>query len=189
MCYCPSRPRWTTSRRWPSAGQMRQGSRGARPFCCADGTLPFSAVMVHVTASGQLVALAEVDRGEIVPKRVFNLAGLAGQRRQTRRSLTMSITTARKAEVIKTYGDQSRRHRFAGGPGCDPVGAHQQSDRAFQVPRQGQPFPAWPAQARVAASPVARLPQAHRRRALQDVDRAAGYSPLKRLRAAQVPRA
>jgi tRNA pseudouridine55 synthase len=32
---------------------------------------------VYVTASGQLVALAEVDRGEIVPKRVFNLAGLA----------------------------------------------------------------------------------------------------------------
>jgi tRNA pseudouridine55 synthase len=33
---------------------------------------------VCVTASGQLVALAEVDRGEIVPKRVFNLAGLMG---------------------------------------------------------------------------------------------------------------
>ena len=34
--------------------------------------------MVYVTAAGQLVALAEVDRGEIVPKRVFNLAGLMG---------------------------------------------------------------------------------------------------------------
>src|SRR2546423_4596801 len=33
---------------------------------------------VYVTVSGQLVALAEVDRGEIVPKRVFNLAGLKG---------------------------------------------------------------------------------------------------------------
>jgi tRNA pseudouridine55 synthase len=33
---------------------------------------------VYVTASGHLVALAEVDRGEIVPKRVFNLAGLTG---------------------------------------------------------------------------------------------------------------
>ena len=33
---------------------------------------------VYVTASGQLVALAELDRGEIVPKRVFNLAGLMG---------------------------------------------------------------------------------------------------------------
>jgi tRNA pseudouridine55 synthase len=33
---------------------------------------------VYVTASGQLLALAEVDRGEIVPKRVFNLAGLMG---------------------------------------------------------------------------------------------------------------
>ena len=34
--------------------------------------------VVHVTASGRLIALAEVDRGEIVPKRVFNLAGISG---------------------------------------------------------------------------------------------------------------
>jgi tRNA pseudouridine55 synthase len=34
---------------------------------------------VYVTASGNLIALAEVDRGEIVPKRVFNLAGLLGR--------------------------------------------------------------------------------------------------------------
>jgi tRNA pseudouridine55 synthase len=34
--------------------------------------------MVYVTASGRLIALAEIDRGEIVPKRVFNLAGLHG---------------------------------------------------------------------------------------------------------------
>jgi len=34
---------------------------------------------VYVTASGGLIALAEVDRGEIVPKRVFNLAGLQGR--------------------------------------------------------------------------------------------------------------
>jgi tRNA pseudouridine55 synthase len=34
--------------------------------------------VVHVTASGQLIALAEVDRGEIVPKRVFNLVGILG---------------------------------------------------------------------------------------------------------------
>ncbi len=33
---------------------------------------------VYVKASGQLVALAELDCGEIVPKRVFNLAGLLG---------------------------------------------------------------------------------------------------------------
>jgi tRNA pseudouridine55 synthase len=33
---------------------------------------------VYITAAGRLVALAEVDRGEIVPKRVFNLAGLMG---------------------------------------------------------------------------------------------------------------
>jgi tRNA pseudouridine55 synthase len=34
---------------------------------------------VYVTASGRLQALAEVDHGEIVPKRVFNLAGLHGR--------------------------------------------------------------------------------------------------------------
>jgi tRNA pseudouridine55 synthase len=33
---------------------------------------------VYVTVSGQLLALAELDRGEIVPKRVFNMAGLLG---------------------------------------------------------------------------------------------------------------
>ncbi len=35
--------------------------------------------MVQVASSGQLVAIAEVDRGEIVPKRVFNLTGIAGR--------------------------------------------------------------------------------------------------------------
>jgi tRNA pseudouridine55 synthase len=33
---------------------------------------------VSVTVAGELLALAELDRGEIVPKRVFNLAGLRG---------------------------------------------------------------------------------------------------------------
>jgi len=42
---------------------------------------------VYVTVSGQLVALAEVDRGEIVPKRVFNLAGLVGSRSLKKGSL------------------------------------------------------------------------------------------------------
>ena len=40
---------------------------------------------IYVTAAGQLVALAEVDRGEIVPKRVFNLAGLVGSAGPKRR--------------------------------------------------------------------------------------------------------
>ena len=35
--------------------------------------------LVQVAASGQLVALAEVDHGEIVPRRVFNLTGIAGR--------------------------------------------------------------------------------------------------------------
>jgi len=33
-----------------------------------------------VTVAGQLLALAELDHGEIVPKRVFNLAGVVGRR-------------------------------------------------------------------------------------------------------------
>ncbi|MBV9261315.1 MAG: tRNA pseudouridine(55) synthase TruB [Pseudolabrys sp.] len=36
---------------------------------------------VYVTSAGQLLALAETDRGEIIPKRVFNLAGLMGSRK------------------------------------------------------------------------------------------------------------
>ena len=33
---------------------------------------------VCVSASGRLIAIADADHGEIVPKRVFNLAGLVG---------------------------------------------------------------------------------------------------------------
>jgi tRNA pseudouridine55 synthase len=35
--------------------------------------------MVQVACSGQLVAIAEVEQGEIVPRRVFNLNGIAGR--------------------------------------------------------------------------------------------------------------
>jgi tRNA pseudouridine55 synthase len=35
--------------------------------------------MVQVASSGQVVAIAEVERGEIIPKRVFNLTGVAGR--------------------------------------------------------------------------------------------------------------
>jgi tRNA pseudouridine55 synthase len=35
--------------------------------------------MVQVASSGQLVAIAEVDRGEIIPRRVFNLTGVTGR--------------------------------------------------------------------------------------------------------------
>jgi tRNA pseudouridine55 synthase len=37
---------------------------------------------VYVTVEGHLLALADVDHGEIVPKRVFNLAGLVGRARR-----------------------------------------------------------------------------------------------------------
>ena len=36
---------------------------------------------VAVTVAGQLLALADLERGEIVPKRVFNLAGVVGRAR------------------------------------------------------------------------------------------------------------
>ena len=39
---------------------------------------PILSGVIYVTASGHLIALAEVDRGEIVPKRVFNLVGITG---------------------------------------------------------------------------------------------------------------
>ena len=35
--------------------------------------------MVQVASGGQLVAIAEVDRGEIIPRRVFNLTGVTGR--------------------------------------------------------------------------------------------------------------
>ena len=38
--------------------------------------------LVQVASGGELVAIAEVERGEIVPKRVFNLAGVAGRARR-----------------------------------------------------------------------------------------------------------
>ena len=34
--------------------------------------------LVYVTVAGELIALAETEQGQIVPKRVFNLAGLTG---------------------------------------------------------------------------------------------------------------
>lgn len=35
--------------------------------------------VVQVTCGGQILAIAEVDRGEIVPRRVFNLTGIVGR--------------------------------------------------------------------------------------------------------------
>ena len=40
---------------------------------------PIVCGMVQVACSGQLVAIAEVEQGEIVPRRVFNLTGIAGR--------------------------------------------------------------------------------------------------------------
>ena len=55
---------------------------------------------VYVTAAGRLVALAEVDRGEIVPKRVFNLAGLMG-----------SAGAEERITDVGNHGPQGRSHQ------------------------------------------------------------------------------
>jgi tRNA pseudouridine55 synthase len=39
---------------------------------------PILTGLVYVTVAGELIALAETGQGEIIPKRVFNLAGLTG---------------------------------------------------------------------------------------------------------------
>ena len=46
---------------------------------------PISNGPAYVTVEGHLLALAETDRGEIVPKRVFNLAGLTGRARRAKK--------------------------------------------------------------------------------------------------------
>jgi tRNA pseudouridine55 synthase len=57
------------------AARLQQG----RAVLLRGRDAPIFRGMVYVTASGRLIALAEVARGEIVPKRVFNLAGLIGR--------------------------------------------------------------------------------------------------------------
>jgi tRNA pseudouridine55 synthase len=46
---------------------------------------PISRGPVYLTVEGHLLALAETDHGEIVPKRVFNLAGLVGRARRVKK--------------------------------------------------------------------------------------------------------
>jgi len=46
---------------------------------------PISGGPVYLTVEGHLLALAEMDHGEIVPKRVFNLAGLVGRARRVKK--------------------------------------------------------------------------------------------------------
>ncbi len=68
---------------------------------------PNSSGTVYVTVAGRLLALAEIGNGELIPKRVFNLTGLTASSGRNERSLTMSITAERKAEVIKTNANKA----------------------------------------------------------------------------------
>ena len=56
------------------AARLRQG----RAVLMRGRDAPVLHGTAYVTAAGKLIALAEVDRGEIIPRRVFNLAGLQG---------------------------------------------------------------------------------------------------------------
>jgi len=57
---------------------MRRGCKEAKPFCLRGRDAPNFRGPVYATVSANWVPLADLDRGEIVPKRVFNLAGLIG---------------------------------------------------------------------------------------------------------------
>ena len=85
---------------------MRQGSQGAKPFCCADGTLPNSAAQFMRRFQASSWPLPRWTTARLVPKRVFNLAGLTGSAGR-KKVLTMSITAGRKAEVIRTYASKA----------------------------------------------------------------------------------
>ena len=61
---------------------------------------PVLSGIVYVMVAGRLVALAEFDRGEIVPKRVFNLSGLLAE--PGRERFDDVDCSGRKAEVINS---------------------------------------------------------------------------------------
>ncbi len=73
---------------------------------------------------------------------------------------------------------QADRYRLTGSPGRDPDGTHQEPDRPFQVPYQGQSFASGPSQDGLAAPFPARLSQGQGRGPLQDADREARHPPL-----------
>jgi len=128
--------------------------------------------------------LPEVDRGEIVPKRVFNLAGLQGKP-ATGRSLTDvdSLPNANR-KSIKTYAKKPATP--GAGVQFRSFGAHRQPHRAFQDSRQRQSFATGAFEARVPASPASRLSQAVNEGSYKSLIEAARDPPLTILRAKQV---
>ena len=135
---------------------------------------PNSSGTVYVTVAGRLLALAEIGNGELIPKRVFNLTGLtASSGRNNEKSLTMSITAERKAEVIKTNANK------AGDTGSPEVQVAILSERInnltghFKIPREGQSFAPRSFEAGRNAPFPARLHQEEGRGALQGVARKA----------------
>ena len=101
----------------------------------------------------------------------------------------MSLSDRPQGRSHQDVCHQGRRHGFARSPGRDPVRTDHQPHRAFQDPREGQSFAARPAQDGLAAPPVARLPQAHRRGALQDASSRSSAFAAERFRARNCPRA
>src|SRR5712691_1664139 len=134
-------------------------------------------------ASREIITILRSSRGLVA--RANRLIDRAGRHpgpavpRRTQNQGSSDVDNDRpQGRAYQNLWDQVRRHRLAGSAGGDPVRAHRQPDRAFQNPCEGQSFAAGAVEARVPAPAAARLPQARRRGALQDADRAAGHSSL-----------
>src|SRR5262249_9408771 len=101
----PLRPRWPTSRRWPSAGPTRPGCKEARPFCCADGTPPLSAARSTARHRACSWPLPRSTTAKSSPSAYStwpaSLAAPAAKNHM--KGHTMSLAAGRKAEIIKNY--------------------------------------------------------------------------------------
>ena len=139
--------------------------------------------MVQVASGGQIVAIAEVERGEIVPQARVQFNRHRWSSRKTKRLMTMSITTARKAEVIKTYAVKS------GDTGSPEVQVALLSERITNLTEHFKTHVKDNHSRRGLLKLVSQRRQIldYLRRTddgrYKELDRTAGYSPLKSLRA------
>ena len=169
---------------------MRQGSIGAKPFSCADGTRPILERHSLCHGGGRLLALAETRQWRNRPQaRVQPRPDWLPAPAERRRYLTMSIDRRTQS------GSHQDERTKAGDTGSPEVQVAILSERInnltepFQDPREGQPFASRPVEARVAAPPPSRLHQEEGRGALQGADRAAQHPPLSTSRRALTLRA
>ncbi len=86
---------------------MRQGSNEAKPFCCADGTLPSSAARFMSRQRANWWRWPKWTAARSSPSACSTWPGLleaAGSRKVTSRC---RLLAGRKAEVIKSYATKS----------------------------------------------------------------------------------